>query len=82
MPHSGGDGYFMFIVHSRWIQVQRYSVCLVFLNGACVNFCKVMLCDSSGECPNSDISRLSLSRYDNSVVLYVRRLIHSTGKEC
>ena len=21
MAHSGGDGYFMFIVHSRWIQV-------------------------------------------------------------
>ena len=63
---------------------ERYSVCLVFLNGAdvCVNCCKVLLCDSSGECPNSDISRLLLSGYDNSVVLDVRRLIHSTGKEC
>ena len=80
MTHSGGDGYFMFIVHSRWIQVasqprvvvgvrantggepcgdtERYSVCLVFLNGAdvCVNCCKVLLCDSSSECLNSDIS--------------------------
>ena len=63
---------------------ERYSVGLVFLNGAdiCVNCCKVLLCDPSGECPNSDISRLLLSGYDNSVVLYVRRLIHSTGKEC
>ena len=61
---------------------ERYSVCLVFLNGAdvCVNCCKVILCDSSGEYLNSDISRLLLSGYDNSVVLYVRRLIHSTGK--
>ena len=56
----------------------------MFLNGAdvCVNCCKVLLCDSSGECPKSDISRLLLSGYDNSVVLYVRRLIHSMGKEC
>ena len=37
---------------------------------------KVMLCNAS------DISRLLLSGCDNSVVLYVRRLIHSTGKEC
>ena len=46
----------------------------VFLNGAdlCVNCYKVMLCNSSGECPNSDISLLLLSGYDNSVVLYVR----------
>ena len=60
---------------------ESYGVCLVFLNGAdlCVNCYKVMLCDSSGECPNSDISRLLLSGCDNSVVLYVRR--HSTGKE-
>ena len=64
--------------------MERYSVCLVFLNGAdlCVNCYKVMLCNSSGECPNSDISRLLLSGYDISVVLYVRRLIHSTEKEC
>ena len=63
---------------------ERYSVCLVFLNGTdlCVNGYKVMLCNSSGEFPNADISRLLLSGYDNSVVLYVRRLIHSTGKEC
>ena len=59
-------------------------VCLVFLNGAdlCVDCYKVMLCNSSGECPNYDISRLLLSGYDNSVVLYVRRLIHITGNEC
>ena len=104
MAHSGGDGYFMSIVHmdlgclatsyrcgcSRQTggepcgDTERYSVCLVFLNGAdlCVNCYKVMLCNSSGECPNSDISRLSLSGYDNSVVLYVRRLIHSMGNEC
>ena len=36
------------------------------------------LCDSSGEYLNSVISRLSLSGNDNSAVLYVRRLIHST----
>ena len=60
---------------------ERYSVWLVFLNEAdvCVNCCKVLLCDSSGEYLNSDISRLLLSGYDNSVVLYVRRLVHSTG---
>ena len=60
---------------------ERYSVCLVFLNEAdvCVNCCKVLLCDSSGEYLNLDISRILLSGYDNSVVLYVRRLIHSTG---
>ena len=38
-----------------------------------MNCYKVMLCDS-------DISRFLLSGCDNSVVLYVRRLIHSTGK--
>ena len=32
-----------------------------------MNCCKGLLCDSSGECPNSDISRLLLSGYDNSV---------------
>ena len=63
---------------------ERYSVCLVFLNGGdlFVNCYKVTLCNSSGECPNSDIIRLLLSGCDNSVVLCVRRLIPSTGKEC
>ena len=61
---------------------ERFSVCLV-LNGTdlCVNCYKVMLCNSSGECPNSDISRLLLYGCDISVVIYVRRVIHSTGKE-
>ena len=45
----------MFHLESLW----------VFLNGAdlCVNCHKVILCDSSGEWLNSDISRLLLSGY-------------------
>ena len=42
----------------------------------------MILCDSSGERPNSDINQLLLSGYINDDVLYVRRLIHSAGKEC
>ena len=51
---------------------ERYSVCLVFLNGAdvCANCCKVILCDSSGEYLNSDISRLLLSGYDKCCSIY------------
>ena len=64
MAHSGADGCFVFIVHSRWMCVvgtKRYSVCLVFLNGAdvCVNCYKVILCDSSGEYPKFGYTHVS-----------------------
>ena len=54
-----------------------------------INFGKIIISNfvvmnyfARNHCPDSDISRLLLSGYDNSVVLYVRRLIHRTGKEC
>ena len=45
----------------------------------CIYCCKVLLCDSSGEYLNYVIRRLCLSGNVNSPVLYVRRLMHSTG---
>ena len=49
---------------------KRYSVCLVFLNGAdlFVNCDKVMLCKSSGECSKSNISSLLFIGSDDSVI--------------